>query len=226
MQSHNQNKQAKMSFQQQQQYNNDQREVQGYQRQPIILPPMYFPLEKIPSSEMPGNFKRLTAIGCFPTEDAKAEANAFLDHVSKFHPNFIWTFGYIPAPPDSNITRRVIGKNGYYFKMTTTLTEVNFIWHNRVRNVFLFWGSSSFKVINAMNRIRWRIHKCYLDARSMKSEYRHHDHTPKPNNTGKQIYYDIEDISDDEDDETNTKNKQGLISQGHMPDTERSIMNE
>lgn len=219
MQSHNQNKQAKMSFQQQQ-YNNEQRKDQQYQKQSIIVPPMHYPLESVHSSEMHGNFKRLTAIGCFPTDDAKAEANAFLYQVSRF-PNKMWTFGYIPAP-DSVITRRVIGKNGYYLKMTTTLSKVNFIWHNRVRNVFLFWGSSPFRVTKAMNEIRWRIHKCYLNthSQSMKGEYDH------PNHTDQQPHYDVEDISDDEHEETDIKNKKGLISQGNLPDAERSIMNE
>lgn len=126
----------------------------------IINPPMHYPLECILSSAMPGNFYRLTMSGCFPTDEAKCEANAFLQRVSNSSVK-TWTFGYIPAPPQSEITRRVIGKNGYYFKMTTTLSEVGFIWHNRVTNKFLFWGPSSYKVVKAMNAIRWRIHKIY-----------------------------------------------------------------
>jgi len=137
-----------------------QEEEQKQQKQRIMVPPMIYPLEGIHSSEMFGYFKCLTTTGCFPTDEAKAQANTFLDIV-KTNPTKIWIFGYMPAPPHSEITRRVIGKDGYYFKMTTTLSEVNFIWHNRVNNTFLFWGTTNFKVVSAMNAIRWRIHKVY-----------------------------------------------------------------
>jgi hypothetical protein len=141
--------------------------------------PMRYPLEHIPSSDMPGNFKRLKTTDCFPTHEAKGQANAFLDIV-KTNPSKTWIFGYMPAPPHSEITRRVIGKDGYYFNMTTTLSDIDFIWHNRATNKFLFWGTTNFKVVKAMNAIRWRIHKIYS--------------IPPPH-----LPYQAEDISDDED---------------------------
>ena len=74
-------------------------------------------------------------------------------------------FGYIPAPPLEHITKQVIGEDGYFFKMTTAICGVNFIWHDRDSNMFLFWGSTTFKVVKAMNSIRWRIFK-YCDMYS------------------------------------------------------------
>ena len=153
---------------------------------------MHYPLERIPSSDMRGNFQRLTAVGCFPTDEAKSEANAFLERVSH-SPLKTWTFGFIPAPPHSEITKRVIGKNGYYFKMTTTLSEVGFIWHNRDTNKFLFWGPSPYNVVKAMNAIRWRIHKVYA--------------TPPPPPPRLDSQYGIEDISDDEEEDSVTNNE-------------------
>jgi len=165
-------------------------------KQPIMVPPMRYPLECIPSSDMRGNFQRLTAVGCFPTDEAKSEANAFLERVSH-SPLKTWTFGFIPAPPHSEITKRVIGKNGYYFKITTTLSEVGFIWHNRDTNKFLFWGPSPYNVVKAMNAIRWRIHKVYA--------------TPPPPPPRLDSHYEIEDISDDEQEEDNLTNNEKVI---------------
>jgi len=71
------------------------------------------------------------------------------------------TFGYLQAPFDRNITdvdmvKQIIGKDGYYFKLTTTNTGVDFIWHDRVENHFLFWGEKQC-VIQAMKIIQSRI---------------------------------------------------------------------
>ena len=68
------------------------------------------------------------------------------------------TFGYMPAPPNADICKQVIGKDGYYFKLTTNNTDVDFIWHDREKNNFLFWGERT-NVIQAMKIIRSRIIK-------------------------------------------------------------------
>jgi len=68
------------------------------------------------------------------------------------------TFGYMPAPPNADIAKQVIGKDGYYFKLTQTNANVDFIWHDRVKNCFLFWGERA-NVIQAMKIIRSRIIK-------------------------------------------------------------------
>ena len=66
------------------------------------------------------------------------------------------TFGYLPAPPNADVAKQVIGADGYYFKLTTNNTGVDFIWHDRVKNNFLFLGEKQC-VIQAMKIIRSRI---------------------------------------------------------------------
>jgi hypothetical protein len=66
------------------------------------------------------------------------------------------TFGYMPAPPSVDVTKQVIGTDGYFFKLTTSNTGVDFIWHDRAKNNFLFWGEKQ-SVIQAMKIIRSRI---------------------------------------------------------------------
>ena len=68
-------------------------------------------------------------------------------------------FAYIPAPTNKEVIQRVIGKNGYYFKLTTQKCEVDFIWHDRDHDMFLVWGSSNYKVVKALNCINYRIVK-------------------------------------------------------------------
>ena len=68
-------------------------------------------------------------------------------------------FGYLLAPNDKEIIRKVIGTDGYYFKRTTTTSGADFIWHDHENGLFLFWGASNFRTVKAMNAIRWRINK-------------------------------------------------------------------
>jgi len=44
------------------------------------------------------------------------------------------------APEDSVITRKVIGRGGYYFHLTTQNSGVFFIWHDRLTSKFIIWG--------------------------------------------------------------------------------------
>ena len=66
------------------------------------------------------------------------------------------TFGYLPAPLETSACKQVIGKDGCYFKMTTVNTGVDFIWHDRTENHFLFWGPHQ-SVLEAMKMIRGRM---------------------------------------------------------------------
>ena len=66
------------------------------------------------------------------------------------------TFGYLPAPTDAALTKQIIGRDGYYFKLTTNNTGVDFIWHDRKENHFLFWGPKAC-VVQAMKIIQSRI---------------------------------------------------------------------
>jgi len=148
---------------------NDSVEVSGYTcesmmmppppppaKKKVLVPPIHYDLREADAAYVYSHLKALTK------NDVVAAA-----YVDQIEPALYATykpvvFGYIPAPPNSDITRKVIGQKGYFFKMTTTLCEVHFIWHDTESNTFLFWGPSIFKVVKAMNSIRWRIVK-YCD---------------------------------------------------------------
>jgi hypothetical protein len=68
-------------------------------------------------------------------------------------------FGFIYGPANADIAQRVIGADGYFLKLTNTLTGVDYIWFDQTSNTFLVWGSNKFKVVKALNALRWRIHK-------------------------------------------------------------------
>jgi hypothetical protein len=68
------------------------------------------------------------------------------------------TFGYLPVPLEASKVKQVIGKDGYYFKLTTNNTGVDFIWHDRVENFFCFWGAKE-NVLQAMRIIQGRVNK-------------------------------------------------------------------
>jgi hypothetical protein len=68
------------------------------------------------------------------------------------------TFGYLDAPTDVDVVKQVIGHEGFYFKLTTSNTDIDFIWHDRTQNRFLFWGPK-YNVIQAMKIIQSRINK-------------------------------------------------------------------
>ena len=64
--------------------------------------------------------------------------------------------GEIDAPTDVVITKKVIGRGGYYFRLTTERTGVYFIWHDREVNKFIFWGEE-YNVKQAMGVLNYRI---------------------------------------------------------------------
>ena len=163
-----------------------QKEQQGC-KQPIMVPPMRYYLQRFSYSQLNKQWHELMASGAFPTRESINESLVFMNNAHLNSMYGTWSFGFIPAPPHNEITKRVIGKNGYYFKMTTTVSDVEFIWHDRVTNTFLFWGTTNFKVVKAMNAIRWRIHKVYA--------------TPPPPPPRLDSHYEIEDISHDEEEE-------------------------
>ena len=68
------------------------------------------------------------------------------------------SYGVLPSPTDETLAKQIIGKDGYYLKLTTTKTGVDFIWHNRVKQEFQFWGLN-LCCIRAMKEISYRIDK-------------------------------------------------------------------
>jgi len=199
-----------MSFETQTQNMNEQQQTTTTQKKSrIVVPPMCYDLKQATGQTV------LTHL-----IDLKINHGEFAEHVSKYmqrlktNPNQRVNFGYIPAPPHSEVTQRVIGMNGHFFKMTTTLSGVDLIWHDHFSNQFFFWGPSVFKVVKAMNSIRWRIHKCYTTM-------------PPPLPPKRVKYQHVEEVSDDEDDNGSSSSMPDLvdydgnvISVGSVPDHE------
>ena len=126
-------------------------------KQKIMAPPMQYDLRKADAAFVYSHIKVLT--------ENDAVAAEYLEQIkpAMFSSQKPLVFGYIPAPPIEHIVKQVIGAKGYFFKMTTVVCGVYFIWHDTTTNTFLFWGPSTFKVVKAMNSIRWRIFKyCQL----------------------------------------------------------------
>ncbi len=127
-----------------------------YQTKKIMVPPMKYDLLYASADRVCSHLDELTRFDL-----ASPVYLADLKHCMRArHQTQPIVFGYIPAPPNELITKQVIGANGYFLKMTTTLCEAYFIWHDMQNNVFLFWAPSTYKIVKAMNSIRWRIVKC------------------------------------------------------------------
>jgi len=67
--------------------------------------------------------------------------------------------GVLEAPADVETLKLIIGKGGFFLKLTTENTGIDLIWHDRVYRRFLFWGPDKNTIVNAMDRIRSRIIK-------------------------------------------------------------------
>ena len=119
----------------------------------IMAPPMQYDLHKADAAFVYSHIKVLTENDVVATEYLEQIKPAMFANQRPI------VFGYIPAPPVEHIVKQVIGAKGYFFKMTTVVCGVYFIWHDTTANTFLFWGPSTFKVVKAMNSIRWRIFK-------------------------------------------------------------------
>ena len=118
----------------------------------IIVPPMRYDLIKLTQFETLNNISYFTK----GFVDLPIELTNWIhwDVQSRQYTSF----GYIPAPPNAEMVKKIIGIDGYYLKLTTQNHGVDFIWHNRVNNEFQFWGEYQ-RCIRAMNEIRYRICK-------------------------------------------------------------------
>ena len=97
----------------------------------------------------------------------------------------------------------IIGVKGHFFKLTTTMTGIDLIWHNREMNKFCFWGPSYNSVIEAMNRIRSRIVKytVYMTPPPALQQTNPPSTPMKLKQDDNNIMKSVEDISDDDDDD-------------------------
>ena len=145
-----------------------QQEQAQQSRQKIMAPPMQYPLFNVTLESVFLHLDHLTQFDLA----SPAYLVRLKEMMRERHQTKPIIFGYIPAPPSESITKQVIGANGYFFKMTTTLCDAYFIWHDIENHMFLFWAASTFKIVKAMNSIRWRIVKCYDQANQQRRQYR------------------------------------------------------
>jgi hypothetical protein len=181
----------------------------------ISAPPMQYNLGNATGQVVCKHIDELTA-------NANLESPEFVANLKevllKRHPDPSIIFGYIPAPPNGIITKQVIGEKGYFFKMTTTVCGVYFIWHDIVNNMFLFWGPSKFKVVKAMNSIRWRIAKIIEQSnQAVQAQRGAFPGGALANAESARRCLHIKEECDDNDDEDEMP---ALISQGNTPDYE------
>jgi hypothetical protein len=122
------------------------------QKPKVIVPPMHYRLERLTQLEARYQIASLTN-GFY---DLPPEVANWIHH--DLSSRQFTSFGYIPAPPNVDMVKQIIGIDGYYLKLTTANCGIDFIWHDRVSNEFHFWGEYT-RCIRAMNEIRYRICK-------------------------------------------------------------------
>jgi hypothetical protein len=124
---------------------------------PFKLVPMKYDLMPVNSNAALNHIRHLTSQN--PTSIAP-EFMTNLCNTMLYRAHYVLptVFGYLPAPM-KEVTQQVIGTDGYYFKLTTNTSGADFIWHDREHGMFLFWASNNFRIVKAMNAIRWRINK-------------------------------------------------------------------
>lgn len=133
---------------------NDTRTVA--QKKKVIVPPMHFNLVCI------SNFDVMAHIGYLTNQYRDLPPNVTTWIANDLSTRSCSYYGYIPAPPSAALVKQIIGINGYYLKLTTQTCLVDFIWHDRTRNEFQFWGDYH-RCVRAMKEIRYRICK-YVEA--------------------------------------------------------------
>ena len=63
----------------------------------------------------------------------------------------------IQAPQSVDAIKRIIGRNGCYFKMTTENFDLLFVWHSRSTGHFHLWGTDIDNLNGAVDVINQRI---------------------------------------------------------------------
>ena len=134
---------------------------QQQQLNKVIVPPMRYRLSKLTQEETLIQIGNLTR-GFY---DLPVEVATWIQNDVRSRE--FSSFGYIPAPPDAELVKQIIGLDGCYFKLTTSTHRVDFIWHDRAKNEFQFLGEYQC-CIRAMNAIRYRICK-YVDGARAKA---------------------------------------------------------
>ena len=115
---------------------------------------MYYKLTPIPSRDALTTIKKY--IETVP-ETSRPNQEFISALEKKLNNNDVIFQGFLNAPVE-DVCKQVIGKGGCYFYQTTTKNDIAMIWHDRIKNRFLFWGPK-FNLIKSMNIIKHRIDK-------------------------------------------------------------------
>lgn len=179
----------------------------------ILAPPIRYDLRNARTETVCQHLDILTHKGVPPDQElaiyiSRLKHTLHMNHDGNANKNPI-VFGYIPAPPNVTVMKKVIGIDGYFFKKTTVVCGIYFIWHDRETNMFLFWGPSTINVVKALNSIRWRICKCYTEMEAITTSNNYRSTSPSPSHHSM-----LENDDSDDDDLPD------LISYGSAPDHE------
>ncbi len=87
---------------------------------------------------------------CIYTEDNKDQFPPFDCHYFQFRIDF-----------EDSIIKRLIGRDGYYFKNITQKFKLRYVWYDKEKNIIEIWGSNP-KIFNfvknyILNRSYWII---------------------------------------------------------------------
>ena len=129
---------------------------QEMDKKKICIPSIQYPLRQLSRFETIMNIAELT----HGLKDLPRDLANWIE--ADVHSREFSYYGFIQAPQCVESVKRIIGINGYYLKLTTQNTGVNFIWHDRARNEFQFWGGYH-NCIRAMKEVHYRICK-YADG--------------------------------------------------------------
>jgi len=194
-------------------YQTQQQDQAEKVKKTILAPPVRYDLRNARTETVCQHLDILTHKGVPPDQElaiyiSRLKHTLHMNHDGKANKNPI-VFGYIPAPPNVTVMKKVIGIDGYFFKKTTVVCGIYFIWHDRETNMFLFWGPSTINVVKALNSIRWRICKCYTEMESITTSNNYRSTSPSPSHHSM-----LENDDSDDDDLPD------LISYGSAPDHE------
>ena len=131
-----------------------------------IQPPAWFNLQNIRTFDMLSQIASLTN----EFRDLPPDVANWIIYDAHCRP--FSSYGSIPAPPSVDLVKKIIGLDGYYLKLTTQKCGVDFIWHDRARNEFQFWGNYQC-CVNAMKAIRSRIVK-YVESCPTQAQVKTH----------------------------------------------------
>lgn len=118
---------------------------------------MYFKLDKTTQQQVLADIRKYTNDFDEKYKLNELFVNNLIEKLSNNSSDEIYR-GFLNTPDNTEVIKRVIGKNGYYFHLTTQNCKILFIWHDREKKKFFFWGEKR-PLILALKIIHHRILK-------------------------------------------------------------------